>query len=61
MQQDLDIDCFTTISNYKAIVKKERRYNKNISEKVQYISRSIENAKDEEEIFCIITGAKRIC
>ena len=56
IEQDLDIDCFTTISNYKAIVKKERMYNKNVSEKVQYISSCIENAKDEEEVFCIITG-----
>ncbi|MBU3176479.1 ATP-binding protein, partial [Clostridium estertheticum] len=49
-------DCFTTISNYKAIVKKEGMYNKNVGEKVQYISSCIENAKDEEEVFCIITG-----
>jgi len=42
--------------NFKAIVKKERIYNKNVSEKVQYIRRSIENTKDEEEVFRIITG-----
>ena len=51
----LGIDCFTTISNYKAIVKKERMYNKNVSEKVQEISRRIEAAKDEQDIFMIVT------
>ena len=51
----LEIDCFSTISDYKAIVKKERMYNRNISEKVQDISIKIENAANEDEIFDIIT------
>lgn len=55
IEQALGIDCFTTISNYKAIVKKERMYNKNVSEKVQEISRRIEAAKDENDIFYIVT------
>lgn len=55
MEEALGIDCFTTISNYKAIVKKERMYNKNVSEKVREISRRIENAKDEQDIFDIVT------
>lgn len=55
IERDLDIDCFTTISNYHAIAKKERMYNKNVSQKVQDISRKIEQAKDENEIFDIVT------
>ena len=55
IEKALGIDCFSTISNYKAIVKKERMYNRNISEKVQDISIKIENASDENEIFDIIT------
>lgn len=55
IEQALGIDCFSTISNYKAIVKKERMYNKNVSEKVQDISRKIEQAKDENDIFDIVT------
>ncbi|MGN0394469.1 MAG: AAA family ATPase, partial [Coprococcus sp.] len=31
----LDIDCFSTVTSYKAIGKKEQMYNKNVSEKVQ--------------------------
>ncbi len=55
IERDLEIDCFRTICHYKAIGKKERMYNKNVSEKVQAVSRKIEQAKDEEEIFTIIT------
>ena len=55
IEQDLEIDCFSTICHYRAIGKKERMYNKNVSEKVQAVSRQIEAAADEEEIFRIIT------
>lgn len=55
IEKALDIDCFTTISNYKAIHKTERMYNRNVSEKVRAVSRQIEQAADEEEIFTIVT------
>ena len=56
IEEALDIDCFTIVNNYKAIGKKERMYNKNVSTKVQDISRAIEGAKDENDIFKIVTG-----
>ena len=55
LEEYLGIDCFTRLSNYKAIGKKELMYNKNVSEKVQAVSRQIEQAEDENEIFKIIT------
>lgn len=55
IEEALDIDCFTIVNNYKAIGKKERMYNKNVSTKVQDISRAIEGAKDENGIFKIVT------
>ena len=55
IEEALGIDCFSTVCNYKAIGKKERMYNKNVSEKVQAVSLRIEKAKDEEEIFAIVT------
>ncbi len=55
IEKELEIDCFSTICNYKAIGKKERMYNKNVSEKVQAVSEKIELAKDENEIFDIVT------
>lgn len=55
IERDLEIDCFSTVCHYKAIGKKERMYNKNVSEKVQAVSHQIEQAEDENEIFKIIT------
>ena len=59
IEKELEIDCFSTICNYKAIGKKERMYNKNVSEKVQAVSEKIELAKDENEIFDIVTDFYR--
>ena len=49
IEEALHIDCFSSISNYKAIVKKELMYNKNVSEKVQALSEKLEQAKDEKD------------
>lgn len=51
----LGINCFSLISDYKAIVKKELMYNKNVSEKVQALSLKLETAKDENESFNYVT------
>lgn len=56
MEHALGIDCFTTITNYKAIGKKERMYNRNVSEKVQALSLKIEACQDENEIFDVVTA-----
>lgn len=56
IEKALGIDCFTTISQYHAVAKKERMYNKNVSEMVKNISRQIEQAADETEVFTIITN-----
>ena len=55
IENALGIDCFTTISHYKAIKKSEKHYYRSVSEKVQKLSREIESAIDEEEIFRLIT------
>ena len=55
IERDLGIDCFTTVSNYKALVKQEKNYYRSVSEKVQALSLKIEQAKDENEIFDLVT------
>ncbi len=55
IENALGINCFSLISNYKSIVKKELMYNKNVSEKVQALSEKLENAKDEQEFFDGVT------
>ncbi len=55
IEETLGINCFSLISDYKAIVKKELMYNKNVSEKVQALSLKLETAKDENEFFNYVT------
>ena len=55
IEKSLGLDCFTQISNYCAIVKKELMYNKNVSEKVQALSSRMEQAKDVEGFFTAVT------
>ena len=56
IELELGISCFSTILNYKAIVKSEQIYNKSVSEKVQELSAQIEQASGEEEIYEVVTG-----
>jgi predicted AAA+ superfamily ATPase len=56
IEAELGINCFSMISDYKAISKKELMYNKNVSEKVQALSEKLETAKDENEFFDYVTG-----
>ena len=55
LEDVLGIDCFTTISNYRAIGKKEMMYNKNVSEKVQSLSNKLEQGNDAEAFFRAVT------
>ncbi|PYG90217.1 hypothetical protein LY28_00097 [Ruminiclostridium sufflavum DSM 19573] len=57
----LGINCFSMLSDYKAVCKNERMYNKNVSEKVQALSRRLEKAKDENEFFSYVTGFYKDC
>lgn len=55
IEAELGINCFSMISDYKAIVKKELMYNKNVSEKVQVLSEKLRGARDENEFFEYVT------
>ena len=50
----LDINCFSVISNYRAIAKREQIFNKNVSEKVKALSAEIDGAKDGEAVFYLV-------
>ena len=56
LEKKLGIDCFSIISDYKAIGKPELMYNKNVSEKVRALSKALENTADENEFFELVTG-----
>ena len=55
LEKELSIDCFTQLTHYQAIRKKELMYNKNVSEKVQALSEKLEQTKDENEFFEAVT------
>lgn len=55
IERRLGINCFSMLSDYKAVSKSERIYNKNVSEKVQALSKMLEKAKDEEQFFLFVT------
>lgn len=55
IEQDLGIECFSTITNYRALPKKSQMYNKNVSDKVRYVSDAISAASDENQVFDIMT------
>ena len=55
IEKDLGIDCFSLITNYKAISKREKTYNKDVSDIVQKLSVKLDAAADENEFFDLIT------
>lgn len=55
IEQDLGIDCFTTICNYHAIPKRERTYNHDVSRQVRGLRGALATAADEEEMFRLLT------
>ncbi|WP_313130638.1 ATP-binding protein [Anaerocolumna sp.] len=59
IEKELEINCFSIIQNYHAVVKNGKRYNRSVSEKVRLLSTQIEQAKDEDEIFHIVTDFYR--
>ena len=52
----LNINCFSTLSDYRAIAKREQIFNKNVSEKVKTLSKEIESAADGKEVFEAVAG-----
>lgn len=61
VEKELGIDCFSVITNYKAIAKREQIYNKTVSGWVRALSAKIAAAKDENEVFDLVTEHYRTC
>ncbi len=51
IESALGISCFSTLSNYRAIAKREQIFNKNVSEKVRALSKRIEEAANGCAVF----------
>ena len=59
IERDLGIDCFSVICDYRAIPKRERTYNRDVSRQVQTLCQALESAKDEEDMFRLLTDYYR--
>ena len=55
LETKLGIDCFSCITDYKAIDKPELMYNSNVSEKVRALSEALEKTTSDDEFFACIT------
>ena len=55
IEEALSVDCFTHLTHYQAIRKKELMYNKNVSEKVRTLSEKLETASNADEFFTFVT------
>ena len=55
IEQDLGIVCFSVIRNYRAIPKRERTYNRDVSRQVQTLCRALEETADAEGMFRLVT------
>ena len=59
IEADLGISCLSAICNYRAIPKRQRLYNADISAQVRALRSALATAADEEEMFSLITGYYR--
>ena len=50
VESGLEIDCFSAVSDYKAIDKNEHICNKSVSEKIRSLSESIEKANSDDAV-----------
>lgn len=55
IEEKLGINCFSVITNYHSVAKKERIFNKSVSEKVQELSELIEKAADVDGVYDVVT------
>ena len=60
LERELGINCFSIISNYKAISKREQIYNKNVSEKVRALSEQLASCNNGEEMLDAVSEFYRL-
>lgn len=59
LEERLGIECFSTITNYSAVTKSEKRYNKSVSDKIRFLSEQLSLAETEEELLTVVTNFYR--
>ena len=59
IEEDLGISCLSAVCDYRAIPKRERLYNADVSQQVRTLRKALAAAGDEEEMFTLITDYYR--
>lgn len=59
VEADLGIDCFSTLTDYRAVPKRERTYNRDVSRQVLALRRLLADAPDADAFFTILTDYYR--
>lgn len=59
LEENLGLDCFSTICNYRAIPKRERTYNRDVSLQVRTLRKALAEAPDGHEMFRLVTDYYR--
>ncbi len=55
IEKELGLGAFSVFTNYSAVQKNEQMYNRNVSSKVRKLSKQLEQAKNQDEFFNVIT------
>lgn len=59
IERELGIDCFSKLTNYHSLVKPERRFNRNVSDKVKMLSAKLDSSDSPDMLYNIVTDFYR--
>ena len=55
LETELGIDCFTTVTHYTAIEKRERMYNRQVSEQIRKLSETLADCSDVHQFYEVMS------
>jgi len=56
LEAELEINCFSVLTNYRSIPKRAQYFNKSVADKVKELQHALAASKDEEDVFAAVTG-----
>ena len=56
LEAELDITCFSVLTNYRSIPKRAQYFNKSVADKVKELQYALATSVDEEDVFAAVTG-----
>ena len=56
IEEELEINCFSVLTNYQSIPKRAQYFNKSVADKIKELQHALAASKDEEDVFTAVTG-----